>query len=69
MMYSKTDKSNFGSMDQLAQSAKFYFLNSLFNQKSKSVKMCKKIFLHKIEPIEPIELKLDFSFQNKVEQV
>ena len=27
------DKSNFGSMDQLAQSAQFYFLNSHFNQK------------------------------------
>ena len=27
------DKSNFGSMDQLAQSAQFYFLNSNFNQK------------------------------------
>ena len=33
------DKSNFGSMDQLTQSAQFYFLNSNFNQKSKSVKM------------------------------
>ena len=31
------DKSNFGSMDQLAQSAQFYFLNRNFNQKSKSV--------------------------------
>ena len=27
------DKSNFGSMDQKAQSAQFYFLNSNFNQK------------------------------------
>ena len=39
-----TDKSNFGSMDQLSQSTQFYFLNSPFNQKSKSVKMCKKFF-------------------------
>ena len=29
----EADKSNFGPMDQLAQSAQFYFLNSYFNQK------------------------------------
>ena len=40
----KSDKSNFGSLAQLAQSAQFYFLISHFNQKSKSVKMCKKNF-------------------------
>ena len=30
--------------DQLAQSPQFYFLISSFNQKSKSVKMCEKLF-------------------------
>ena len=37
------DRSNYGSMDQLAQSAQFYFVNSHFNQKSKHVK---KFFTH-----------------------
>ena len=40
----KLDKFNLAHSAQLAQSSQFYFLIINFNQKSKSVKMCKKNF-------------------------